>query len=323
MLKFLNKNITFQWVILLGLFGFSLYEIFTKSQVADAEGTAFLFKNFKLLFSNHQFLGKVIIIIIIILKIVCLQYFFRKNELATKNNLLPSVFYFSILLITKSLTTISPFFFTSFFFLIIICIEIAENSKTIKNNVLWAGILIALATCFDFSSIILLFLLMVTLFINQFSSMKEIGILWFGFTLFYFYLFSFNFFVDHLGEWKLSFQQLSILGVLNSAIINEPKKLVALIILGILYLFFVVKFKLLSESKVVIHRKRIATLNTRALLLLICIFISNSTYPAVFGYLSVPVSIYLAMLVQEKSQRWITNDVIAIITLTTFVILWL
>ena len=315
MLKFLNKKITFQWMILLGLFGFSVYKVFTQSQVADAEGTAFLYKNFATLFSNYQFLGKLVIIIVLILKVICLQYFFRRNEFATKDNLLPAIFYFSILLITKSLNEIAPFFFTSFFFLIIICIEIADNSRKIKNNVLWAGMLIALATCFDFSSIILLLLLMVTLFINQFSSMKEIGVLWFGFVLFYFYLFSFNFFVNNLNEWILSFQQIKILGVLNSAIINKPKQLVSLITLGIVYLFFVVKFKLLSESKIVIHRKRAATLNTRALLLLICIFISNSTYPIVLGYISVPIAIYLAMLAQERSPLWIFNEVITILTL--------
>ena len=319
MLKFFNKNITIQWLILLGLFGFSVYKVLTQSQVADTEGTAFLFKNFAVLFSNHEFFAKCIIIIILILQIVCIQYFFRSNEFATKNNLLPTIFYFSILLVTKSLTTISPFFFTSFFFLIIICIEIAENTAKIKNNVLWAGMLIALATCFDFSSIILILLLMVSLIINQFSSIKEIGILWFGFVLFYFYLFSFNFFVNNLDVWIKSFQEIKILGVLNSAFEKPAQKVVALIVLGVIYLFFVIKFKLLSESKIVVHRKRVATLNTRALLLLVCIFLSNSTYPTVIGYLSVPIAIYLAMLAQEKSPLWINE----VITTLTFVALCL
>ena len=314
MLKFFNKNITLQWIILLGLFGFSLYKVLTQSQVADTEGTVFLFKKFATLFSNHQFLGKFFITIILVLKVVCIQYFFRRNEFATKNNLLPSIFYFSILLVTNSLTIIAPFFFTSFFFLIIICIEIADNSTKIKNNVLWAGMLIALATCFDFSSIILILLLMVTLFINQFSSIKEIGILWFGFVLFYFYLFSFNFFVNNLDIWLKSFQEIKVLGVLNSTFEKPAQEVVALIVLGVVYLFFVVKFKLLSEAKIVIHRKRVATLNTRALLLLVCIFLSNSTYPTVLGYLSVPIAIYLAMLAQEKSPLWI-NEVITTITL--------
>ena len=322
MLKFLNKNITFQWIILLGLFGFALYKVFTCAHVSDTEGTAFLFKKFAVLFSNHEILGKCLIIIVLILQIVCIQYFFRRKEFATRNNLLPALFYFSILLITKSLTTIYPFFFTSFFFLIIICIEIAENSRKIKNNVLWAGILIALATCFDFSSIILLFLFMVTLFINQFSSIKDIGILWFGFVVFYFYLFSCIFFVDNLNEWILSFQEIKILGVMNNAIASPTQIFVAIITLSVIYLFFVVKFKLSSESKVVIQRKRVATLNTRALLLILCIFISNSAYPAALGYLSVPIAIYLAMLAQEKNPLWI-NEVITAITLTALLVLWL
>ena len=314
MLKFFNKNITIQWLLLLGLFGFSVYKVLTQSHVVDTEGTAFLFKNFATMFANHEILGKSIIIIVLILQIVSIQYFFRSNEFATRNNLMPTIFYFSILLVTKSLTTISPFFFTSFFFLIIICIEIAENTARIKNNVLWAGMLIALATCFDFSSIILIFLLMVSLIINQFSSIKEIGILWFGFVQFYFYLFSFNFFVNNLDVWIRSFQEIKILGVFNSVFEKPAQEVAAVIFLGVVYLFFVVKFKLLSESKIVIHRKRIATLNTRALLLVICIFLSNSAHPTVLGYLSVPIAIYLAMLAQEKSPLWI-NEVITTLTL--------
>ena len=283
-------------------------------QVADIEGTAFLFENFAVLFSNHQFLGKAIIITIIVLQIVCIQYFFRRNEFTTRNNLLPTLYYLSILLITKSLTIISPFFFTSFFFLIIICIEIADNATKIKNNILWAGMLIALATCFDFSGIVLLLLFIVTLFVNQFSSIKAIGILCFGFLIFYFYLFSCVFFVDNLSAWITSFKEIKILGVLNSTFEKPAREVGALIVLGVVYLFFVIKFKLLSESKIVIHRKRVATLNTRALLLIICVFLSNSAYPTVLGYLSVPIAIFLAMLAQEKSPLWI-NEVITTITL--------
>jgi len=314
MFKFINKHIAFQWVLFLGLLAFSLYKIFTEAQLTDTQGTAFLFINFAQFFSHYQFIGKGIIIFVLILQVVFLQFYFSKNEYSSKTSLLPACFYLSILLLTKSLTIISPFFFTLFFFLIIICIDFTENSAKIKNNVFWSGILIAFATCFDVSSIILLVLLIATLIINQFSRIKEIGILLFGFVLLYVYVFAFYFFTNNLNEWILTFHQISILGILNSNLDNLSLALFSWISLGIIYIFFIIRFKLLSESKIVIQRTRVVTLNTRALLMIVCIFISNSTYPFALGYLFVHISIYIAMLAQEKSPLFI-HELITILAL--------
>jgi len=318
MLKIINKSIAFQWLVLLVLLATSIYKIVTQTQLANEQGTAFLYINFAHFFSQHNFFGKGIIIIILLLQILFLQYYFKKNEYAVKNSLLPACFYLAILLLSKSLTTISPFFFTLLFFLIIICIDYTVSSVKIKNNVFWTGILIAFATCFDISSIMLLFLMVVTLIINQFSRIKEIGILLFGFFLLYLYIFSFHFFINNLHEWLLTFQKVETMCVLRSNIENLPFTLFSLISLGIVYLFFIIRFKLLSDAKVAIQRNRIITLNTRALLMIACIFISNSAYPFVLGYLFVHISIYLAMLAQERSHLYI-NEFITIITL---VALW-
>jgi hypothetical protein len=183
----------------------------------------------------------------------------------------------------------------------------------------WIGIIIAFATCFDQSSIILLLLVIITLLINQYSRLKEIGILILGFVLIYIYFFSYYFFVDQLNEWIATFQQMKFLGILHSKISNPAIMLVSLIGLGILYIYFIVRFKILSDTKVMIQRKKIMTLNTRAVLMIICLFISNSTYPNILGYLFVHLAIYLALLAQEKSPLFINE----IITILTFVVLWL
>jgi len=319
MLKFINKNITFQWVLFLILLALSIYHILTKTQISHTEGCAFLYISFAHLFSQYEYLGKGLIIVVLLLQLLFLQYYFNKNDYSPKTSLLPACFYISILLLTKSLHHISPFFFTLFFLLVIICIEFTESSVKLKNNVFWAGILVALATCFDISSIIIFFLLIATLIINQFSRIKEIGILLFGVALPYFYFFSYHFITNNLNEWILTFQQINIFGVLNIPVANLSRTLFSLIILGIVYLFFIIRFKILSETKVAIQRNRIVTLNTRAVLMLGCILISNSLYPVVLGYLFIHISIYLAMLMQEKSPLFI-NEVITIITL---VALWL
>ncbi|MCL2435922.1 MAG: DUF6427 family protein [Lentimicrobiaceae bacterium] len=319
LLKVLHRKIAFQWVLLVGLLGYSIYIILTQAQLANEQGAAFLYKNFAQFFSQYLWLGKGIVAIILLLQILLLQHYFRKNEFTAKTSLLPACFYISILLLTKSLTAISPFFFTFLFFLVIISISYTAPSEKLKNNAFWVGALIALGTCFDISSIVLLILAIVTLFINHFSRIKEIGTLLFGFSLLYLYLFAYYFFTDNLSEWILTFTQLQILGFMNDHNFAHAGTLIPLIVLGILYLFLILKFKIASESKVVVQRKRIITFNTWSLLLIICLFISNSPYPNVLGYLFVPVAVYLSMLAPEKSPYFINE----IITIAILLALWL
>jgi len=313
MLKFLSKKIAFQWILLTGLLALSVYTVLTQAQLANEAGAAFLYKNFAQFFSHYPFFGKGILIAVLLLQIILLQYYFIKNEFSAKSSLLPACLYLSILLLTSQLTIISPLFFTLFFFLATISINYTSSSVTSRNNVFWAGILIALGTCFDLSSSILLILVVVTLLINQFFKVKEIGILLFGFVLVYFYFFSYYFFTNNLNEWILTFQQVQILGILNQEVLLQTRVLIALSFLTIVYIYFMVRISIINEAKVVILRKRAVTLNANAALIILCLFISNSSYPYILGYLSAPIAIYLAALVPEKKP--FIHDIIAMATL--------
>jgi hypothetical protein len=298
----------------LALLALSIYTIFTKTQISTEKGTVFLFQFFEHIFLQYEYLGKGVVIAILFIQIALLQLFFIKRELTSKTTLLPACFYISMLLLTKSLITLSPFFFTILFFLIIISSDYTASSVKIKNNVFWVGTIIAIATFFDQSSIVLLIIAISTLFINQFSKMKEIGILFFGFLLVCFYFFSFYFFTDNLNEWVNSFQKIKILGIIHSTQDINNLKIISLLILSILYFFFIIKFKLLSESKVIVQRKKIVTLNTWALLIIIALFLTNSPYPNALGYLFFPISVYLSLLAQEKNPFYF-HDLVTIFTL--------
>ena len=319
MLKFINRKTGLQWVLLLGLLSLSIYTIITKTQVANEAGTAFLYKSFTVFFSQHELFGKGLIILTLLLQIIFLQYCFGKYESTPKKSLLPTCFFLSILLLTKSLTIISPFFFTLLFFLKIISLDYTEVSEKIKSNTFLGGLLIAFATCLDISSIIFLLLVIVTLFINQYSRVKEIGILLLGFAVFYLYVFSYYFLTNNLNEWILTFKEIKILGILDSKTLNSTQGIISLICLGLIYMFFIIKLKLVNDSKVIIQRKKITSLNIRAVLIIACLLISSSTYPQVLGYLFIHLSIYLALLSSEKSQFYINE----IVTIITFVVLCL
>jgi hypothetical protein len=319
MLKFINRNITFQWGVFLALLTLAIYSIIKNTQITDEPGTLFMFKFIERVFIQYEYLGKGIVVTLLLIQIILLQIFFTKKGFAPKFSLLPACFYISILLLTKSLVTISPFFFTTLFFLIIISSDYTASSQKIKNNSLWVGGIIGIATFFDHSSIVLLIIAFFTLFINHFSRIKEIGILIFGFLLVYFLFFSYFFMMNNLNEWILTFQEIKILGIINQPIQTYPFALVSILILGFIYLFFLLKFKILSESKVMALRKQIITLNTWALLIIVAIFISNSSYPFVLGFLFFPLSVYLSLLAQEKSPFYIYESIIVI----TLIVLWL
>ena len=319
MLKFINRKITIQWFMLFGLIALAIYNIITKTQISEQPGSAFLFKSFSDFFSQYQIFGKGIIILILLLQIFFIQMYFRKNEYSTKNSLLPACFFLSILLLTKSLVIILPFFFTLLFFLIIISTNYMGNAITLKNNAFWVGMLIAVATCFDVSGIVLLILAIMTLIINHFSKFKEICILIFGFLLVYFYFFSYHFLMNSHDEWLSTFLKIKILGILDKNILTQTFTPIALIILTLIYLYFIIRTKIINDSKIVVQRKRIITLNTRALLMIACLFISNSTHPDVLGYLFVHISVYLALLSQERSPLYINEFA----TILTFVLLCL
>jgi len=319
MLKFISIKVTFQWFIFIGLAIYAIYTIITKTQISEHAGSAFLFKSFSNLFSQNQIIGKGLVVFVLGLQIIFLQSYFRKNEYSAKNNLLPACFYISILLLTKSLIIISPFFFTLLFFLIIISTNYTGNAVSLKNNTFWVGMLIALATCFDICSFVLLVIAIITLILNHFSVIKEIGILLFGFVLVYFYFFSFHFLINNHHEWFLTFQQIDFFGIFDREILTETRSLITLITLSIFYLYFIVRIRIINDSKIVVQRKRIITLNTRALLMIGCLFISNSAYPHALGYLFIHISVYLALLAQERSPLYINE----FITVCTFVVLWL
>jgi hypothetical protein len=319
MLKFLCKKITLQWFILFGLIVFAIYTIFAKTQIISPDGNAFLFKNFIRFFSKNLFLGKLLVVFILLAQIVLIQYYFKKNDYSAKTNLLPACFYITVLLVTKSLICISPFIFTLLFFLIIISINYTGIASALKNNAFWVGILIAIATSLDFSSAVLLVIAIITLIINHFSKIKEISILIFGFILVYLYFFSYHFFMNNHIEWLSTFQQIKFLGVLKKETLLHTPKLIALPALFILYLYFIMRVKYINDSKVVVQRKRIITLNTRAVLMMTCILISNSIFPQILGYLFIHISVYLALLSQERSPLYFNEFV----TIVTFVVLCL
>jgi len=314
MLKFINRKIVFQWVLLLVLLVISVYTVSTRSQMADMQGNVFLYMYFANFFLQYPFLGKGIIILLLLLQIILLQFYFRKNEYADKNTLLPACIYLSILLLTNSLTIIFPFFFTLLFFLIIISIGNSISLTNIINSAFWSGVTIAVAACFDISSILLLILMAYLLIVNHFSKIREMGILCFGFTLVIFYFFAYYFFTNHLDEWIATFQQVRILRILKESILHNSLPIISLIVLGIIYTFFIVKAKLLSDVKVMVQRRRISIFNIFSIGMVACLFISNSAYPHILGYLFIPISIYLSIIIQEKNS-FFYHEIITVLTL--------
>jgi hypothetical protein len=256
MLKFIKKKVALQWMLLLGLLTLAVYKIITQTELANNYESPFLFQSFTLLFDSSIFLSKGIIIAILLLQIILLQFYFLKNELSVKFSLIPACFFLSIMLITKSLFIIYPSFFTILFLLIIISIEQNASLSSTNYNVFWIGVIIALATGFDYSSIFLLIIIMIILLMHQFSRVKVIGILFFGFFLTYLCFFSYFFLTDQLAEWVSTFDQINILKIINKKPLANIYTFFSSIVLSLIFAYFIIKTTRNGILKGIVLRKR-------------------------------------------------------------------
>jgi hypothetical protein len=135
----------------------------------------------------------------------------------------------------------------------------------------------------------------------------------FGFLLAYFYFFSYFFFTNNLNDWLSTFKVLSLFGIFNGEISCISYPIISLVALAIIYLYFIIRTRIINEAKIVKLRVRIFTFHLCTLLIMACIFITSDTYPHFLGYIFVPIAIYLTLLSSERNPLYI-NEIIACIT---------
>lgn len=315
MYKFLNKNIAFQSLLLIGLLGVAFYRIFGSPDFLFS-GTTPLETLWPALFQiESQLTIKIIFASILLLELILLIYGFRRNDFSENLSLFPAIFYLAISLSMHGFSSFSLPFVVNLFVIIILLLNINYSSHSIKNRVFISGILIGILTIIEPITVLLLAFVIGSLIINKFSSTKDILVTLFGFSIPAIYLLSYYFMIDRFYMIGDAFSDLPFLALFASNISHlELIKIISITLIS-LYIFFYLR--IVFSNKLILMRRRLLTLDLLLLILFIVFLTSGQSYPQSLLYLFVPISYYFSLLTCFKS-KWLFHDILILAALVLF-----
>lgn len=316
MFKFLNKYIFFLWLVLVTLFVLSIYFVITKSCVLGSYNHYYLFSSFFKILNEYNILRIAVIILNLILQLLLLSAFLSQSRFIAPNSPYPAIFYLALLLATNSLITITPIFFTNTILLIILCLNVNyDNESRTKRNIFFTGILIALGCCFDFAFIVTILFVVISLMINLYSKIRHIMILLSGFVILTIYVFSYYLFTDSLPVLQNYFSQISPLYIFNTDFDYSSLCITLFASAFIASWIMIFKISQAFESKIVVMRKRLITLQILYVILFLTLLLCTLNYPFYLQYLIVPLACFFVAVAQLPSRLFINELLVLIIFL--------
>lgn len=313
MFKILNKNIAIQWFVLTILMFISEYHIFKQSTLIDPTGFPILYKIIYNFLSHNSLIHFIAISSVLISTVIGIQYFFSKNNFAPKSSFLPSIAYISFLILSGNFKIITPIFFTNLILIIIILLNNSYTKKSQKSNIFYSGMLIGLSILIDPSSVFFLIFLIVSMIINTVINRKDLTISLLGVLTTGIYFISFYFFIDNLDLLWSNFAQIKLCSIFTTTYSFSTIKLIFIPINMILLLYLVVKISLIYESKVIVMRKKIITLNVLFLCLIGTILLSGVSPDHFYRYFFIPLSLLIAILVQHPNKYFLYEILIIVL----------
>lgn len=313
MFKILNKLIALQWFLLIILLLFSGYQLFTQSRLTDPSGFPILYHSIYSLLSQSHLTLSISIFSLLILTLVGIQYYFSKNNFSSKSSFLPSIAYVSFLLFSGNFKIITPIFFTSFILISIILLNDSYTKGSRKSNILYSGMLIGLSMMIDPSSFFFFIFLIASMIINTVINHKDIIISLLGILTVGIYFIAFYFFTDHIDLLWGNFEQIKFFSIFTTSNPLSTLKLIFLPINIIILLYLIVKISLLYESKVIVMRKKMFTLNILFLCLVGTILFSGIAPAHFYRYFFIPLSLLISILVQNSNKYFVYEILIAIL----------
>ena len=319
MFKILNKYIGIQWFLLALLFIIAEFQIFRVSTLMDPKGFPILYEAIYNNLFNSSISRSIVISIVLILSIIGIQHYFSINKFASKNSLYPSIIYLSILVISGNLKVVSPIFFTNFFIIIILLLNDSYFKGRTKSKVFYSGMFIGLSLFIDPSSIVLLIFLISSMIINTVISLKDFLVALFGIIIIGIYVLVYHFFTDSLEILLVNFSHINLFNIFKTNIQISTLQLIFTAINSIILLYLIIKISLIYETKVIVMRKKVITLNALLICLIATILISGIEIHFIIRYLYIPISILISILVQNPNRFLIYEILVTLL----FIGIWL
>lgn len=288
----------------------AVFTIFTQMSILPSEGQTLLYQKVLFFWTNHVLLCKVLVSLMLLLETVFIQRFYSLNRFSENQTFMPSAVFLGVVCASGVLTTFTPVWFTSFFLsFIMIYYASNHNEKPVKNKILATGVVIALATLFDFHAVWLAIFMLCTLAANRFASLKDGIILLAGALLVYVYVFTFHFLRDSLHEWSLSYAHYHFFEIVRDfkSLTLVDYVLAGFVVVSLSYVS--TALKLFYDNKLIILRKRYALIILLSFFMLVAMMFSGMPFKQGFLYMLVPITLFFSMLGLLKRRR-IFHDIL-------------
>lgn len=312
MLYFLNKNNIIQLILSVLLFVWAVFTIVSNMVLCPPDGQTLLYNSIFEHWSLHPYLYKSVAVLWVLLECVFIQMFYNFYKFSDSPTFMPILVFLLFLNAGKFLTMFTPAYISLFLLTLIMFVNTKDKGEKLpKNEVFASGILIGITTLLDPNALAIFLFLVLALFANHYSKTKEIIILFAGLLIVALYTFTYYFLIDKLPELGLSISHLQFFYVVKNvkALGIMDWILMAVVCLSLFYV--VAAVKLYFDNKLIILRKRFATIVILLFVLLLCLFTACLPIRQGLIYLIIPMTLLYSMLSLKKKKRFF-NDLVLI-----------
>ncbi len=317
MFHFLHNKKILQIIILLGvLLIFSMKFFSTPITFHYADTSTLIYVHFSSFLSHHILVARILLLFNIILQLILLYHFFIRNNFVEEKSLLPVIWYLFFISLCYNVNQITPALFTNLLIIILLTLNINYTGSNLRNNITFSGILIAINSFLDISSLWLLLFLISSILISRFSKPKDVFVMLIAFFIPYIYLLSYYFFGEYLLTYFESYQYITYFSLFSELSSFSMLHLISalMVFCAIIVSFIIIKSNF--DNKLIILRKRVIVLSLLFLISLFMIIFSTMELHLSLYYLFVPVVIYFSILHSLKKKVLLNDALVLLITIS-------
>jgi hypothetical protein len=319
MFHLLNKNLNLQLFFLAILTGWAGWTIFTQMTLMPADGCMIIYHYIANLWAKMPILIRLCAFGMVITMTVAVNQHFDSHHFHDSRTYMPGVFLLLLLNFGKFLHTLTPAFLTLFAIaLMMILYSPSDQTSKMKERIFTIGLIIAIATMLDISASGLALFLIMLIAINNVTSFKDILILLFGILFPYIYAFSIAFIANSMPELLNSWRQLDVFEPVKQFTHLRIIDYVAIGWFIVSIAILMIRDKRLLDNKLIVIRQAFNNVNMLLFSMFLFLWLGIVPLPTALTYLLLPVSIYMALAVTSKKQRYIIDLMIVSIC----VMLW-
>ncbi len=320
MFHLLNKNLNLQLLILVFLFGWASWTIFSQMTLMPPEGTMLLFQHLAQLWVWSPLFTRILIFVAVALMVVGVIRHCNKHHFSENRTYLPGIFLLLLLNSGKFLYLLTPAFVTTFFIALIMLIySPSEQSAKSKNHLVTFGLVIAIATLLDISAFGIVLFMIMMIAVNNVTPIKDTVILIFSLAVPYIYAFSIAFISNTLPAFVQSWRDLSVFIPVKQFLSLRVIDYVAIAYFVVVTIILTIRDKRLLDNKLIVIRQAFTNLHLLTISMLLFLWLGNVPFTMALLYFVMPVSLYMTVAVISKKYRFFVDFLI----ITLCILLWL